>query len=780
MKRYRLPFSFFLSLILFIFLNSACDNKEGRPSVSEINIIPAPQSIEAQDGKFIITKVTTFSSSEEFKYANQFFQKYILNGSGIDLKSLANPEAADIHFKTDTTLPPEGYRLKVSPERILLEGGDKQGVFYGVQTLRQMLSPKLDDSIPYPLYNIEIPSVEINDFPKFQYRGMHLDVARHFFPKEFIKEYIDHLAMLKMNYFHWHLTEDQGWRIEIEQFPRLTSHAAFREETLIGHYNDTPQEFDGQRYGGYYTKEDIKEIVAYAEQHYITVVPEIEMPGHAQAAISAYPELGCSGEQVPVATKWGVFENIYCPNQKTFAFLKGVLSEVIELFPGEYIHIGGDEAPKTQWKQCAHCQKLIKDHGLKDENELQSWFIKEIETFVNSKGKSIIGWDEILEGGLAPNATVMSWRGTQGGIEAAKAGHKVIMSPTSHAYFDYYQSENPEEPLAIGGFLPLEKVYAFDPVPEELSPEEAQYVLGAQGNVWTEYMKTEQQVEYMIFPRILAMSEVVWSGPTDNFEADYPDFVNRIENFHQRLDAMRVNYANHLYGIVGKVLKGENTVSFELKTPTRGKQIRYRINNSDWLDYPAPIAILEDSEIEALVYSKTEKLGDTFKQKIKFHKGITGTISINTDPHPSYAAGGKEALINGISGSDSRYGDSEWLGFWGEDLEIEIELDHPQIIERVATRFYHAPGQWIYAPEGAHLQVELGNGLQLHSRILTEINEDGSTHCVFDLSLNLKHIEDNGKVEKLKLIIPNFGTIPDGKQGAGNKAWTFIDEIVIQ
>ena len=489
-------------------------------------LIPKPQHFELKKGSFELVReghIHLYSDSI-FNNTSHFLINHMSPaGEGVLVDSIS----ARIRIVRNSTLPDEGYTLSISEEKVIISAKDPSGAFYGAQTFRQLLTPQLEARAT-PSDKVFLPLVEIRDFPKFKYRGMHLDVGRHFFPKEFIKEYISHLAMLKMNYFHWHLTEDQGWRIEIKKYPRLTTHAAYREETLIGHYSDTPHQFDGERYGGFYTQEEVKEIVAFAAQHNVTIIPEIEMPGHAQAAVSAYPELGCTGGQVPVATKWGVFENIYCPNQKTFAFLKDVLTEVIELFPGEYIHIGGDEAPKAQWKSCSHCQKLIRDLDLKDENGLQSYFIKEIETFVNSKGKKIIGWDEILEGGLAPNATVMSWRGTQGGIEAAKEGHDVIMTPTSHAYFDYYQDDGPDEPLAIGGFLPLKKVYSFNPIPAELSEEEAKHVLGAQGNVWTEYMKDPDKVEYMVFPRILAMGELTWHGPTTDLETEYPEFLSRV------------------------------------------------------------------------------------------------------------------------------------------------------------------------------------------------------------------------------------------------------------
>ena len=500
----------------------------------------------------------------------------------------------------------------------MIDAKDASGAFYAIQTLRQLMPLQLEKNNGFQEKTISIPQAIIEDNPAFNYRGMHLDVGRHFFPKEVIKKYIAHMAMLKMNYFHWHLTEDQGWRIEIKQYPKLTEIGGFRNETLIGHYNDVPVTYDGTKYGGFYTQEDVKEIIDFAEKHEVTIIPEIEMPGHSQAAISAYPALGCTSEQVEVAKTWGIFETIYCPNEGTFTFLENVLSEVIALFPGDYIHIGGDEAPKKQWKNCDHCQQLIKDLNLKDEHGLQSYFITRVEKFINTKGKKIIGWDEILEGGLAPNATVMSWRGTQGAIDAVKEGHDVILTPTSHAYFDYYQSNNENEPLAIGGFLPLKKVFRFNPIPPELNKEEEKFVLGAQGNVWTEYMKTEDQVEYMIFPRILAMSEVVWRGPIKNFEDDYPDFLKRTEVFNERLKELEINYANHLYEIEGAIINEKGELKYQLSTPISGKEIRYtmdssKVDNSSKL-YNQCIIINDNTTIQAGVFKDNQLLSSIFQK----------------------------------------------------------------------------------------------------------------------------------------------------------------------
>jgi len=618
----------------------------------------------------------------------------------------------------------------------------------------------------YTKNKLSIPTQTIVDNPEFSYRGMHLDVARHMFSVDFIKKYIDMLALLKLNTFHWHLTEDQGWRIEIESYPKLNEIASYRKETLVGHYNDQPHQFDGKRYGGFYTKEEIKDVVAYAKERFVTVIPEIEMPGHAQAAIAAYPELGCTGNSVEVATKWGIFDHIYCTKENTFTFLETVLDEVLELFPSKYIHIGGDEAPKSNWKTCNDCQKRIKQEGLADEHELQSYFINRMETYLNSKGRQIIGWDEILEGGLAPNATVMSWRGIEGGIEAAKAKHHVIMTPTSNLYFDYYQSNNPNEPLAIGGFLPLEKVYNYNPIPEELTQDEAQYILGAQGNIWTEYMPTSTQVEYMAFPRITALSEVVWTKET---EKDYVDFIKRLEHFNTRLDALNINYANHLYEVEGHLVNTDSGLQYKLKTLTEGKTIHYTTNSSSpnlfSEIYTKPIAIDSSVTIKAAVFNSDKQLGTTFTETINLHKGVGKTITLNVPPHKSYNAGGKNALINGINGSNTRYGDKEWLGFAGDDLEITIDLGKETGINTIKTRFYNANGQWIYTPKAVELELD-------SETVILDIEDSEKTIVNLNSKLNYK-------TRYIKLKVKNFGVIPDGLQGAGNKAWTFIDEIIV-
>ncbi|MCL8007466.1 glycoside hydrolase family 20 protein [Gelidibacter japonicus] len=745
-------------LMVFITFLYNCDSPN--PEKTKPQIIPMPAQMESTKGEFVLDQSVGMSFDSNLKVSATFLKEFIEKGSAIQLR-----QNNKISFIQDDTISnDEGYQLTITPKQIEIRAKTDQGAFYAVQSLRQLLPVDLENGTFY-MENITIPCVTITDSPQFKHRGMHLDVGRHFFSVDFIKKYIDALAMLKMNTFHWHLTEDQGWRIEIKKYPKLQEVAAFREQTLIGSYNADPQQFDGKRYGGFYTQEEIKDVVAYAQNRHVTIIPEIEMPGHAQAAISAYPELGCTGEQIKVAETWGVFDHIFCSKDETFEFLENVLDEVLELFPSKYIHIGGDEAPKTHWENCPNCQQRIKEEGLKDEHELQNYFITRIEKYLNGKGRQIIGWDEILEGGLAPNATVMSWRGTQGAIEAAKQHHNVIMTPTSHCYFDYKQSDNEDEPLAnSGGFLPLEKVYSFNPIPEELTEEESQYVLGAQGNVWTEYVPNEKQVEYMVFPRILAMSEVLWT-PTNN--KNYADFIARVEHFHQRLDALEINYANHLYEVEGEV----TSTGYKLTSIIENKTIRYTTDGTEPSltseIYSGAIPINTDLVIKAAIFNSDKKLGATFTQPINYHKALGKKININVQPSKTYAGSGADGLINGITGSDTRINDKEWLGFDGEDLEITIDLGEEMEINSIETRFYEAPWMWIYAPKVIEFGIDQ-HGINSKA----EIPESTGTHTVVKIKLN-------ETTRYIHLRIPNFGLIPEGKPGAGHQPWTFIDEIIV-
>ena len=521
----------------------------------KVVIIPKPVSLEMHSGNFSLNSKTTIVTNKSAQHVADMLNVYLkkLYGFTLSIKNIS-PEknvknAIILGLLQPVERKKDEYNLEVRANDINIKGVSNEALFYGIQTLLQLLPPEkpADGNI-----NFEIPQLAIKDYPRFQYRGMHLDVGRHFFDVDFVKKYIDFLAYQKYNTFHWHLTEDQGWRIQIKKYPRLTSVGAYRNGTIIGRYPGTGN--DDTREGGFYTQEQIKEVVKYAKDRYITIIPEIEMPGHASAAIAAYPELSCFPDQSTaisdktpwsgsrdgkqVQQTWGVFPDVFCPSEYTFKFIENVLDEVMELFPSKYIHIGGDECPKTYWKKSEFCQKLIKDKNLKDENGLQSYFIHRIEKYVNSKGRSIIGWDEILEGGLAPNATVMSWRGEEGGIAAAQQHHDVIMTPGKYVYFDHSQTKN-EDSVTIGGYLPLDTVYDYEPIPKELKESEAHYVLGAQGNVWTEYMANPQKVEYMVFPRMSALSEVVWSPKESR---NWTEFSSELPEIYKRYELWGTNY----------------------------------------------------------------------------------------------------------------------------------------------------------------------------------------------------------------------------------------------
>ncbi|UZH55423.1 beta-N-acetylhexosaminidase [Salinimicrobium tongyeongense] len=537
-----LPFLFLTILI------SACETgksyteyKDVENTPKDYSVIPLPVRMNTAPGRFVIDEHTRIVASDSLVPEANFLSQLLSGASGFKLETVTSGKAGDhvIILKLDSEIQEEeGYKLSVTYDQIKISGKTSQGVFYGIQSLRLLMPAEAEVA---QVTDLTIPAVEIEDAPRFSYRGMHLDVARHMFPLEFIKKYIDLLALHKMNRFHWHLTEDQGWRIEIKKYPKLTEIGSVRKGTMVEKNWD---EHDGKEYGGFYTQEEVKEVVAYAAARHITVIPEIEMPGHATAALAAYPEFGNNTGPYEVETKWGVFPTIFAPKEETFKFLEDVLTEVMDLFPSEYIHIGGDEAPKTEWEESEQAQAVIKREGLKDEHELQSYFISRIEKFLNENGRQIIGWDEILEGGLAPNATVMSWRGSKGGIEAARQGHDVVMTPNDHLYFDYYQSKNEDEPLGIGGFVPVEKVYSFNPVPQELSEEEGKHILGAQANLWTEYIKTTDHVEYMVLPRLTALAEVNW---TPVAKKDWGNFLSRLKVMKERYEALDYNYAAHVF-----------------------------------------------------------------------------------------------------------------------------------------------------------------------------------------------------------------------------------------
>jgi hexosaminidase len=528
---------FLLLLSAFVFA-TICDAQKSRTGVIPLPVILKKQV--ADSGSFHLTAETWLVDSlnefpAELKVFNEQMQKVYGFTLPIAHESKKTNFICVYHgHEGNRNIRVDAYTLDAKKNSIVLLGYPT-GVFYGLETLFQMMTELSPGQL-------NVPARFISDYPRYEWRGMHLDVCRHFFSKADVEKYLDYLAFYKFNVFHWHLTDDQGWRIQIKKYPLLTVVGSVRSETVIGHNSDSAK-YDGISYSGFYSQADIKEIVAYATERHITVVPEIEMPGHSLAALAAYPQLSCKGGHFEVGTTWGVYDDVYCPKEETFKFLEDVLDEVCELFPGTYIHIGGDECKKTRWTNCSNCQARMKSEGLKSENELQSYFIRRIEKYLNAKGKQIIGWDEILEGGLAPNAAVMSWRGMSGGIAAAAQKHIVVMSPGKPCYFDHYQSKDrAKEPLAIGGFNSLEKVYDYDPVPVKMPAADKEYILGAQGNVWTEYIADFAHVEYMSIPRMCALSEALWSPAASK---NYPDFITRLKVHAKLLDKMNVNYAKH-------------------------------------------------------------------------------------------------------------------------------------------------------------------------------------------------------------------------------------------
>lgn len=677
----------------------------------------------------------------------------------------------EVAYDSNLMIPDGGYVMQVAEEKITITGKNNGGVFYGLMTLLQMTENKFTNQY-------QVPCASISDFPAFSYRGMHLDCCRHFFSVDEVKMYIDYLALYKMNTFHWHLTDDQGWRIEIKKYPRLTEIGGYRDGSMIGHYRE--QKFDSIRYGGYYTQEQIKEIVRYAERRNINVIPEIEMPGHCKAALAAYPELGCIADTTyTVGQAWGIYPEAFCPKPETFTFIYNVLDEVMALFPSTYIHIGGDEVEKEQWKHCAYCQSLIQEKGLTDEHGLQSYFIQTVEAYVNSKGRKIIGWDEILEGGLAPNATIMSWRGESGGIAAAQSGHQAVMTPGSHCYFDYYQGMPDQEPLAIGGYVPLQKVYAYDPIPAELTEEQGSYILGAQGNMWTEYMYTFDQVEYMAIPRMLALSEVVWSPDSSR---NYADFMRRLQIQFALLDKVECNYSKSAFSVVPEVdpTPDFNGVQITLRTWNNATDFTFQYQTDAMMTlfggenksatYSGPFVVNENYRLKIPATQTRPEA----KLRLQFNKATGRSATLKTPPAQRYAGKGAFTLVDGIHGTTvPSWSGSEWLGFSGADMQCTIDLGSIDTITAVGAGFLSDKVSWIYPP--AALEVAISTDGKKFSRLgVVPVNDDG------DDKITGIYKFTPTSARYVRVIAKNAGTIPDGSPGAGNKSWLFVDEISVE
>jgi hexosaminidase len=763
-------------------------------SAQETNIIPKPQQLEIKKGSFIISPTTVIVLNDGTeKPTVSFFNQHLKTYYGFQLKTAKAATKNFIRFSTKKFIQPgtEGkYDLNVTANSVEISGDTYSGTFNGIQTLIQLL-PTENIKSKTPNYKLSIPQLSITDFPRFQYRGMHLDIGRHFQPIAFIKRYIDFLAYHKLNKFHWHLTEDQGWRIEIKQYPLLTSVGSKRNGTIIGRYPGKGN--DNKPHKGFYTQAQIKEVVQYAKERFIEVIPEIEMPGHSSAAIAAYPWLSCFPEKptaIPanmisvksieeqkngriklVQETWGVFDDVFCAgNDSVFTFLQNVIDEVITLFPSNYFHIGGDECPKSHWKICSKCQQRMKELGLKDEHELQSWFVQRMEKYLNSKGKTLIGWDEILEGGLAPNAIVMSWRGEAGGIAAAKEKHNVIMTPGKPVYFDHSQSKN-EDSVTIGGYNSIEAVYAYNPVPKELNDEQANYVLGAQANVWTEYMKNTSKVEYMIFPRMAALSEVLWSK-----NKDWSDFEKRLMLQMKRYEMMGLNYSKAYFDLTEQIKPTENNEGLlwvlSPKVNTQLINIGYEPGHHSGFTYREPIKITTSSMFRVSwkdTISNISKFG--FYKQFTFSKSTGKKITLTTPASNSYPGDGAFTLVNGIINGKGRERSHEILGFKGTDCEAIIDLGKMDTINNVTAHTFHEPITWIWKPSS--FTVEVSNDGINFSPIVDAgppiMNDDNKVQLNFPAQVT----------RYVKVFIKNKGIIPEGNPGAGNKSWLFVSEIQI-
>ena len=792
--------SFVLAISMAALAAAGCSTAPAGRKTTGPSVVPAPVRLETRPGVFSLgpsTRIVIPEGQAGLLPVASALKDMLQSPTGYDLGIDVSTElAGEVPVRAGSILlrledlegrlGKEGYLLDVSTDGILIRGAAPAGLFYGVQTLRQLLPAAIEG----PGGNAETPSwtvpcVDIEDKPRFSWRGGMLDSSRHFFPKEFVKRWIDILARHKMNTFHWHLTDDQGWRIEIKRYPKLTGIGAWRVDREDQHWNARKPQQPGEAatYGGFYTQDDIREIVAYAAARYVTIVPEIEMPAHAKGALAAYPELSCTGGPFTV-TPGGVWPitDIFCPGKDgTFEFLENVLAEVADLFPGPFIHIGGDEADKTEWKRCPKCQARMKAEGLKDENELQSYFIRRIEKILNAKGKRLIGWDEILEGGLAPQATVMSWRGTEGGIAAAKAGHDVVMTPTSHCYIDYFQGNPAYEPPGIGGYLPVSKVYALEPVPDVLTATEATHILGGQANLWTEYVTDGKHAEYMALPRLAALAEAVWSPKSVR---DWARFAAGLKGLLARYEAAGLNFSRSAY-LVGiraaAEAPGSNRVAMTLETEVPGIDIRYTTNGADpgpsSKRYKKPIVLKRTAEIRAAAFDNGQRLSPAVAAERFLVHAASGREPALAAPFSSdRAAGGGKALTDGLLGSTNA-DDGRWQGFEGVDLDAVIDLGAPRSVRRIAVRCLQNINSWIFLPAEVEFAVS-SDGATFET--VAKVQNDVSPRLAETVIKAFEAAFAARQARYVRVRAKSAGAVPDWHYGAGGKSWIFADEIVVE
>ena len=765
--------------ILFSTCFYACSEK--RTLNSDYEIIPKPLDVNCKgDASFLLkdgVAVIYPENNQKMQDNAEFLVDYVERQTGVKLTSHAGmPVDGAICLTLDLSDDnAEAYKLIVNDKRVCISGASEAGVFYGIQTLRKSLPVAQD-------INVNLSAVEIYDKPRFAYRGAMLDVARHFYTVDEVKTFIDMLALHNINRFHWHLTDDQGWRIEIKKYPKLMSVASERKETVVGRWYSGI--YDGKPYGGYYTQDELRDVIDYAAKRHITIIPEVDLPGHMQAALTAYPELGCTGGPYEVRTIWGVSQDVLCVgNDFTLQFVKDVLSEVADIFPSEYIHIGGDECPKVRWEKCPKCQERIKSLGLKSdakhtkEQRLQSYMIQEAAKYLKEKGKRIIGWTEILEGGLVPDATLMSWIGESGGIEAAHQHHDVIMTPNTYLYFDYYQSKKVEdEPLAIGGYLPIEKTYNYEPMPKELTKEEQQYIKGVQANLWTEYIPVFSQVQYMVLPRLGAAAEVQWTDPS---KKDYKDFLRRVPHLVAVYDCYGWNYATHVYDV--NVDMKADTVNHVLNvqlSTMADDPIYYTLDGQDptekSLKYTKPFTIDQSVVLKTMAVhpDRTSKISvDT----IRFNKATLKPVVLLQPNESRFSPDGPVVLVDGRNGNHS-FDTGAWLAVAGNDLEAVINMQAETILSSASVHAYVRKDAWLFDARGFSVSVSSDNKnyKEVASQEYKQMQESDSDGIIeHELSF------DPCKATYVKIKVISEKSMPDWHWDAGKAPFLLIDEIIL-
>ena len=772
----------FLILTIIVTAISCCNEK------FMLDVVPYPNEVNLKSGSVDIGGMTFSYSSELDPASKAYIEAFADQLSDVTGKlSVVKEGNEGFSFIIDRGLEKEAYNLKITRKRIEVRASGLNGFVYAIQTLKQMMPVEIYGKTAAPDKDWSLPCCVINDAPRFSYRGMHMDVSRHFFDMDMVKKYLDIMEIHKLNTLHWHLTDDQGWRIEIKKYPKLTEVGSIRKETLTGHLFEDGA-YDGIPYGKgcYFTQEQIKEIIAYAAGKGINIIPEIDLPGHMLAALAAYPELGCTGGPYEVWGRWGVADEVLCAGkEETMVFLENVLAEVADLFPYEYFHIGGDECPKVYWEDCPHCQAKIEELGLKDDDKfqaehyLQSYVMKRMTEFLGKKGKKVIGWDEILEGELADDAIVMSWRGTSGGIQAAKMGHDAVMTPNTHFYLDYYQTlDQANEPLAIGGYIPIEKCYSYEPFVAGMTDDEKSHILGVQANLWTEYISTDEHLEYMLLPRMAALSEVQWCQPEVK---DWERFLDSADDFCAIYETAGYNYAKHIFQITGTSAINKKKACVEAMLKIQGDAvIHYTLDGSepdeDSPIYEGPIEIRETCTLKAKSF-RDGFVTKTYTKEFTGHKAMGRPVSISTLPHSSYVYGAPDHLTDGILSHDT-YTSGDWAGWYDGPFEAIVDMDGCGPYNSVTLSTYVFKHDWIFNPTDISVAVS-EDGKSFTEVAAVEIRtidniDDGNGRQEYVLSF------PETSARHLRVTANSVMVIPDWHPGKGNPGFLFVDEIIVK